>query len=132
MTKVLTTEADYAESRMALYDEANSGVDRFELQVEYCGPQGRGSDSLRRVGCPRCGLLPADALIAANDSAAAEENARGWFACPPQKRSPPCSSRWPWPLGAAKSSSEQLDIVPQQVLVIRHERVKYACRCLRR
>jgi transposase len=26
-------------------------------------------------------------------------------------------------------ASEQLDIVPQQVRVIRHERVKYACPC---
>jgi hypothetical protein len=33
MTKIWTTEADYPESRMALYDEANSGVDRFELQA---------------------------------------------------------------------------------------------------
>ncbi|WP_232442274.1 imm11 family protein [Burkholderia ubonensis] len=33
MTKIWTTEADYPESRMALYDEAKSGVDRFELQA---------------------------------------------------------------------------------------------------
>ena len=26
-------------------------------------------------------------------------------------------------------ASEQLDIIPQQVRVIRHERVKYACPC---
>jgi transposase len=29
-------------------------------------------------------------------------------------------------------ASEQLDIIPQQVRVIRHERVKYACPCCRR
>lgn len=33
MTKIWTTEADYPESRMALYDEAKNGVDRFELQA---------------------------------------------------------------------------------------------------
>lgn len=32
MTKIWATEADYPESRMALYDEAKNGVDRFELQ----------------------------------------------------------------------------------------------------
>ncbi|AYZ67150.1 hypothetical protein EGY31_29015 [Burkholderia multivorans] len=33
MAKIWTTEVDYPESRMALYDEAKSGVDRFELQA---------------------------------------------------------------------------------------------------
>ncbi len=33
MTKIWTTEADYPESRMALYDEVKNGVDRFELQA---------------------------------------------------------------------------------------------------
>lgn len=33
MTKIWTTEADYPESRMALYDEARNEVDRFELQA---------------------------------------------------------------------------------------------------
>lgn len=33
MTKIWTTEADCPESRMARYDEAKSGVDRFELQA---------------------------------------------------------------------------------------------------
>lgn len=33
MTKIWTTEADYPESRMARYDEAKNGVDRFELQA---------------------------------------------------------------------------------------------------
>ncbi|MBR7987116.1 hypothetical protein KDX04_14945 [Burkholderia cenocepacia] len=33
MTKIWTTEADYPESRMALYDEAKNQVDRFDLQA---------------------------------------------------------------------------------------------------
>ncbi|WP_322089240.1 imm11 family protein [Burkholderia sp. BCC1999] len=33
MTKIWTTEADYPESLMAVYDEAKSGMDRFELQA---------------------------------------------------------------------------------------------------
>lgn len=33
MTKIWTAEANYPESRMALYDEAKNGVNRFELQA---------------------------------------------------------------------------------------------------
>ncbi len=33
MTKIWTTEADYPERRMARYDDAKNGVDRFELQA---------------------------------------------------------------------------------------------------
>jgi len=32
MAKIWTTEPDYPESRMALYDEAQNWMDRFELR----------------------------------------------------------------------------------------------------
>jgi hypothetical protein len=41
MAKIWTTEADYPESRMAIYDEAKSGVERFDLQgAKFCSKHG--------------------------------------------------------------------------------------------